>query len=150
MHDVEETVMTSDNTWSDADRAVRAVLDSIYAAWADNDADAFVAPYAENATAVLPGAYLPGRKAIKDTMATLFAGELKGSSARHEVQDVRFVGADAAVVISKGAVLLADQSTPDPANRALETWVLARQDGDWRVQAFHNCPERAAVADEEV
>ncbi|MFE7168116.1 SgcJ/EcaC family oxidoreductase [Streptomyces sp. NPDC057616] len=141
--------MTSDNTGSEDDRAVRAVLDSIYAAWADNDADAFAAPYAETATAVLPGAYLPGRKAIRDTMASLFAGELKGSSARHEVQDVRFAGADTAVVISKGAILLAGQTTPDPANRALETWVLARHGRDWRVQAFHNCPERAAVADGE-
>ena len=26
--------------------AVRAVLDTVYAAWADNDSDAFVAPYA--------------------------------------------------------------------------------------------------------
>jgi hypothetical protein len=33
------------------DGAVRAALDRVYAAWADNDADAFVAPYAENTTA---------------------------------------------------------------------------------------------------
>jgi hypothetical protein len=54
--------------------AVRSVLDRIYAAWADNDANAFVAPY------------------------------------------------------------------PAPASRALETWVLSRTTGSWRVEAFHNCP----------
>jgi hypothetical protein len=31
---------------------------------------------------------------------------------------------------------------PDDASRALETWVLSRQDGAWRVQAFRNCPEQ--------
>lgn len=43
---------------------------------------------------------------------------------------------------AKGAVLLAGQAEPDAASRALETWVLSRQDGAWRVQAFHNCPEQ--------
>jgi hypothetical protein len=44
-------------------------------------------------------------------------------------------------VINKGAVLLAGQTEPDAGNRVLETWVLLRQDGIWRVEAFHNCPE---------
>ncbi len=39
-------------------------------------------------------------------------------------------------------VLHAGQAEPDAASRALETWVLSRQDGTWRVQAFHNCPEQ--------
>lgn len=128
----------------EADRAVLAVLDEVYAGWADNDADAFVAPYVESATAVLPGTYLPDRAAIRAAMAAFFAGELRGSKAVHEVQNVRFVGADVAVVISKGAVLLAGQTVPDPASRAVETWVLSNQDGAWRVQAFHNCPEHPA------
>jgi uncharacterized protein (TIGR02246 family) len=133
--------MTSNNPSRVADRAVRALLDEVYAAWADNDADAFVAPYAETATAVLPGSYLPDREAIRATMATLFAGELNGSKGVHEVESIRFVGADVAIVVSKGALLLAGQTEPDAANRALETWVLSKQDGTRRVQAFHNCPE---------
>jgi hypothetical protein len=35
--------------------AVRVVLEAVYAAWADNDADAFVVPYATDATAVHSG-----------------------------------------------------------------------------------------------
>jgi uncharacterized protein (TIGR02246 family) len=137
--------MTSSIAWLvEADRQVRAVLDEVYAAWADNDADALVASYAETATAVLPGTYLPDRQAIRATMAALFAGELAGSKGVHQVQSVRLVGADVAIVISRGAMLLAGQTEPDAANRALETWVLARQDGTWRVQGFHNCPEHAA------
>jgi uncharacterized protein (TIGR02246 family) len=125
-----------------ADRQVREVLKEVYAAWEVNDADAFAKPYAEAATATLPGIYLPGRQAIRDTMSTLFAGELKGSRAIYEVRKFRFVAADAAIVTSEGAVLLAGQAEPDAASRALETWVLSRQDGTWRVQAFHNCPRQ--------
>ncbi|MFC4049005.1 SgcJ/EcaC family oxidoreductase [Actinomadura syzygii] len=121
------------------ERQVLAVLDEVYAAWAANDADAFVAPYAEAATATLPGAYLPDREAIRATMASVFAGELKGTKAVHEVQNVRFVGADAALVFSKGAVVPSGAAEPDPASRSLETWVLSRWDGAWRVEAFHNC-----------
>lgn len=139
--------MTSSNATSvlaEDDSAVRAVLDGIYVAWADNDADAFVAPYAEDATAVLPGSYLNGREAIRATMAAVFGGQLKGSRATHEVQGVRFPGVGTAIVISKGAVLLAGQEAPATESRALATWVLSKQDGIWRVEAFHNCPENLA------
>lgn len=126
------------------DGAVRAVLDEVYTAWADNDADAFVAPYAVQATAVLPGAYLPGKDAIRAAMVAAFAGPLKGSRAIYEVQGIRFPAADTAIVISKGAVLLAGHAAPVAESRSVDTWVLSKRDGTWRVEAFHNCPENAA------
>jgi uncharacterized protein (TIGR02246 family) len=119
--------MTSSNVRSAAiedDSAVRAVLEGVYAAWADNDADAFVADYAEDATAVLPGRYLPNKDAIRAMTTAVFAGSLKGSRAIYEVQRTRFLGLDTAIVISTGAVLLATQTEPSAENRALETWVL--------------------------
>jgi uncharacterized protein (TIGR02246 family) len=134
-------MISNEGSFVETDRAVRAVLDDVYAAWADNDEDAFVAPYGDTAIAILPGAYLPDREAIRATMATLFAGELNGSKGIHEVQSVRPVAADVALVISKGAMLLAGQTEPDRATRALDTWVLARSDDTWWVLAFHSCPE---------
>jgi uncharacterized protein (TIGR02246 family) len=124
---------------ADDDSAVRAALDRIYAAWADNDADAFVAGYADDATAALPGTYLPGKDAIRANMAQAFAGPLKGSSAIHEIHNIRFVGAETAVVTSKGAVLQPGQTQPVAEVEALETWILSKQGGTWRVRAFHNC-----------
>ena len=139
--------MTSSNTTSvlaGQDSAVRAVLDRVYTAWADNDADAFVASYAADATALLPGSYLQSKEAIRATMAAAFAGPLNGSRGVHEVQSVRFSDAETAIVISKGAIVLAGETEPRSENRALETWVLSKQDGTWRVRAFHNCLEKAA------
>jgi uncharacterized protein (TIGR02246 family) len=126
------------------DVAVRGVLDAVYAAWADNDADAFVAPYMPSATAVHSGTVMEDRDAIRVTMATVFDGPLKGSKGIHDVQKIRFIGADTAVVLSKGTILFAGQAEPSPESRTLDGWVLCKHDGGWRVEAFHNCPEIAA------
>jgi uncharacterized protein (TIGR02246 family) len=126
------------------ERDVRAVLDAVYAAWADNDADAFVAPYASDATAVHSGTVMEDRDAIRLTMAAVFAGPLEGSRGIHDVQSIRFIGADAAIVLSKGAVVFAGQAEPAQESRTLDGWVLSKQDGAWRVEAFHNCPDNAA------
>jgi uncharacterized protein (TIGR02246 family) len=123
---------------------VRAMLDTVYAAWADNDADAFVAAYATGATAVHTGSIMENRGAIRATMAAMFDGPLKGSRGIHDVQTIRFVGADTAIVLSKGAILFAGQTEPGAESRTLDGWVLCKQDGTWRVEAFHNCPEVAA------
>jgi uncharacterized protein (TIGR02246 family) len=146
VHNEKESTMTSNNVTHARvgdDRAVRAVLDGVYAAWADNDADAFVVGYAEDATAILPDTYLPDKEAIRANMAQAFAGPLKSSSAVHEVQSIRFVGARTAVVVSKGAILFAGQAEPSVESESLESWILSGQDGIWRVRAFHNCPAKA-------
>jgi uncharacterized protein (TIGR02246 family) len=119
--------------------AVRAVVDDVYAAWTANDADAFVADYADDAIATLPGAYLVGRDAVRQTMAAMFAGPVRGCRALHEVRDVRLLG-DTAIVTSRGTVVLAGRSEPEPW--ALETWLLTRSgvEAGWRVRAYHNCP----------
>ncbi len=84
------------------------------------------------------------RDAIRVTMASVFDGPLKGSKGIHDVQNIRFIGADTAVVLSKGAVLFAGQAEPAAQSRTLDGWVLCKHDGRWRVEAFHNCPEIAA------
>jgi uncharacterized protein (TIGR02246 family) len=121
--------------------AVRAVLDAVYAAWADNDADAFVASYSSDATAVHSGTVMEDRDAIRVTMAAVFAGPLEGSRGIHDVQSIRLIGADTAIVLSKGAIVLAGQGESAQESRTLDGWVLCKQDGAWRVEAFHNCPE---------
>jgi hypothetical protein len=67
------------------DREALAVLDSFYQAWADNDADAFVASHTEDPT--LDPVRLPQRQPRRPSHG--FAGPLKGSQVRDEVQNVR-------------------------------------------------------------
>jgi len=60
------------------------------------------------------------------------------------VQSIRFLGADTAVVLSKGAIVFAGQGEPAPQSRTLDGWVLSKHDEGWRVEAFHNCAENLA------
>jgi uncharacterized protein (TIGR02246 family) len=132
---------TASLTLTQDDVAVRAVLAAVYAAWADNDADAFVAPYMPGATAVHSGTVMEDRDAIRVTMATVFDGPLKGSKGLHQVQRIRFLAPDIAIVLSRGAILFAGQAEPAAESCTLDGWVLCKHDGNWRVEAFHNCPE---------
>ena len=122
------------------DREALSVLDNLYKAWTDYDADAFVADYTEDATSILPGSYSVGRTATRDRMAAGFAGPLKGSRPRDEVQSVRYLGADAAVVVSRSAVVMAGETEVPDDRWVIATWTLTRQNGRWLLAAYHNCP----------
>jgi uncharacterized protein (TIGR02246 family) len=122
------------------DGAVRSVIGGVYAAWGDNDADSFVASYAEDATATLPGSRLVSKRTIHATMTEAFAGPLKGSRCIDEIQHIRFIGDDAAVVFGRSGIVQAGQT--EPAGWELTTWALSRQDGRWLVEAYHDCPEK--------
>lgn len=122
------------------ERAVRAVVNSVSGAWADNDATAFVEHYAEDATAILPGFALRNRADIRTSMAEAFAGQLKGSRRIHQVQSMRFPADATAIVISRGSTVFPGEAEP-PADRwALATWVLSQHSGRWLIEAYHDCP----------
>ena len=117
-----------------------SVIQAIYDAWADNDADAFAALYTEDATVVQPGVHKKGKEEIRTTMAAGFAGPLKGSRVLDEPESVRFFGSESAVVITEGGILMAGQ-TEIPSERLVRaTWVLTKQDGQWFVAAYQNSP----------
>jgi uncharacterized protein (TIGR02246 family) len=125
---------------ADKHSSVQHVLDGLYAAWANNDADAFAAFFTEDATSVLPGAYRKSKEEVHANMAAGFAGPLKGSSILDEVQSIRILDDTTAVAISKTGVLLAGE-TEVPASRwVMATWVLSREGGEWLVAAYHNSP----------
>jgi uncharacterized protein (TIGR02246 family) len=123
------------------DRAVRAVVDAVSGAWADNDATALVDHYADNATAILPGFALRNRADIQANMAKAFAAQLKGSRRVHQVQSVRFPGEATAIVVSRSGTALAGETEPAADRWSLATWVLSEHFGQWLIEAYHDCPE---------
>jgi uncharacterized protein (TIGR02246 family) len=135
--------MTTNQARSTDEAAIHSVLAGVYQAWDTGDADAFVAEYTEDASAILPGSYLGSREEIRQTMAGSFGTFLKGSTTTNRIDRIRFLGADAAVVVSETGILFAGESEV-PADRiANATWVLERRDSGWLVAAYHNSPANA-------
>lgn len=138
--------MTSNDTsavLAAPDSAIRAVFREVASAWEDGDTDAFVAWYADDATAILPGFYLPGKDAIRTSMAEAFAGPLKGSRRMHRVRSIRHLGDGTAIVISDSTTVFPGAAGPGAERRERATWVLSRHDGRWLIEAYHGCPEDA-------
>jgi uncharacterized protein (TIGR02246 family) len=132
------------NTHTADEAVIQAVLADSYKAWDAGDADAMVADYTEDATAILPGSLRDGRDAIRQGMAMAFAGPLQGSSTWNKQLSIRFIGDDGAIVISESAILFAGQTEVPESGKVNATWVFEKRDGRWLVAAYHNSPVAAA------
>ncbi|MEV5575529.1 SgcJ/EcaC family oxidoreductase [Spirillospora sp. NPDC052269] len=121
--------------------AIQAVLADSYKAWEAGDADGMVADYTEDATAVMPGSLRDGREMIRQSMAQGFAGPLRGSSTQNRQLSIRFLGQDAAIVISESAVLFPGETEiTDDHRKVNATWVFEKRDAQWLIAAYHNSP----------
>lgn len=121
--------------------AIQAVLADSYQAWAAGDADGMVADYAADATAIMTGSLRDGRETVRQSMAQAFAGPLKGSSTQNRQLGIRFIGEDAAIVISESAILFPGETgTTDDHRKVNCTWVFERRDARWLIAAYHNSP----------
>jgi uncharacterized protein (TIGR02246 family) len=122
------------------DAAIRAVLAESYKAWEAGDADGMVADYTADATAIMTGSLRESRDAVRESMASAFAGPLKGSSTANKQLSLRFVGRDAAIVVSESGILFAGQSEVPDTGKVNATWVFEKRDGQWLIAAYHNSP----------
>jgi uncharacterized protein (TIGR02246 family) len=109
-------------------------------AWAANDADAFAAVFTADASFIVPGqdTYLRNRQQIRDYMAALFAGPIKGTRVTAVPLDVRCVGRDVGVVVTQGGMLVGDETEVPLERVGRQTWVIVRQGHDWAVAAYQN------------
>ena len=119
--------------------AIQAVLVDSYKAWEAGDADGMVASYAADATAIMPGSLRDSRDVMPENMALAFAGPLKGSSTVNKQLSIRFVGRDAAIIVSSGILFAGQAEVPD-AGKVNATWVFEKRDGQWLIAAYHNSP----------
>jgi uncharacterized protein (TIGR02246 family) len=125
---------------ADDEAAIQAVLADSYQAWEAGDADGMVAGYTADATAIMPGSLRDGRDVVRKNMALAFEGPLKGSSTYNKQLSLRFVGRDAAIVVSESGILFAGQAEVPDTAKVNATWVFEKRDGQWLIAAYHNSP----------
>jgi uncharacterized protein (TIGR02246 family) len=128
------------NSHVDDEAAIQAVLDASYKAWAAGDAEGMVADYTRDATAIMPGSLRVSRDVIRESMAGAFAGPLKDTSTSSEQLSIRFLGDDAAIVVTESGILFGGQAEVPDAGTVNATWVFEKRDGQWLIAAYHNSP----------
>ena len=127
-------------TRTDDEAAIVAVLEESYRAWAAGDAAGMVADYTHDATAIMAGSLRGSRDVIQQSMAAAFAGPLKDSSTYNRQLGIRFLGENAAIVVTESGILFGDQTEVPDEGRVNCTWVVEKREGRWLIAAYHNSP----------
>lgn len=107
--------------------------------WTRNDARAYAAHFSVDSDYVaFDGSRLKGRAENERTHALLFRTVLKGTRLEGEIESVRMVAPDVAIVHTNGCVLFPWQRGMVKSRFSRQTMTVVRVDGRWEVTAFHN------------
>ncbi|NUP13375.1 MAG: SgcJ/EcaC family oxidoreductase [Polyangiaceae bacterium] len=119
------------------DRAIaRYVLDT-FALW--GNANAYAARFTSDSDYVaFDGSRHRGRDANVALHRPLFEGVLYGTRIIGEIESVRWVGSDVAVVHASGAVVWPWHRDVPSARRSRQTLLVVRQSEGLSIAAFHN------------
>nr|WP_231935294.1 SgcJ/EcaC family oxidoreductase [Micromonospora viridifaciens] len=108
-------------------------------AWTDNDATAYGACFTEDSDYVsYDGTRAVGRAPMQDAHDRLLRGVLAGSALVGDVESIRPVTADVAIVHGTGSVLMPWRSRLPRRRLSRQTLVAVRTSAGWRFTALHN------------
>ena len=103
------------------------------AAWNSHDMHAFAELFHDDAVWILwTGQVWTGRTAIEEGHAAVHKTYFRNSTQRETLDELTFVGPDAAVVRFL-STLTGDERWPDKAIRSRKLLVVTRREGKWRV-----------------
>ena len=121
------------------DEEIRALWARACDAWTDGDAHAYGATFTADVDYVpYDGNLFRGRDAVVETHDTLFRGVLAGSALVGDVESIRYVHPDVAIVQTMGSVLMPWRSKLPKRRLSRQTVVAVRTGDGWRFTALHN------------
>lgn len=112
---------------------INAVLQGVEDAWNTHDMHAFANLFHEDGVWVLwTGQVWTGRKAIEDGHAEVHRTVFRNSTQRERLEELTFVGPDAAVV-RYCSTLTGDARAPEKLIRSRKILVMTRREGGWKI-----------------
>ncbi|WP_153796064.1 SgcJ/EcaC family oxidoreductase [Foetidibacter luteolus] len=130
-------VTLEDMLMSDDEKHVRAVFDKLMNAWNNADATAFASCFTEDSDYITySGQHIEGREATRKVHEKFFKSFLKDTVLSGDIQKVKFVSTDVAVVHSVAGV--SSRWRPAFLKNKINTTVLVRQQGEWKISDFQN------------
>jgi uncharacterized protein (TIGR02246 family) len=119
--------------------SIRALYEQLMDGWNNGSAEAFAAPFEEDADFVaFDGTHFKGRDEIVSSHQPLFDKWLKGTRLTGEVRAIRFLAPEIALMHAVGGTIMRKKSEASPERDSVQTLVAAKRDGEWRLVAFHN------------
>lgn len=110
-----------------------AILQKVEDAWNAHDMHAFASLFHEDGVWVLwTGRVWAGRKAIEEGLAEVHRTVFRNSVQRERLEELTFVGPDAAVV-RYCSTLTGDERAPDKVVRSRKILVVTRRNNVWRI-----------------
>jgi uncharacterized protein (TIGR02246 family) len=121
------------------DREITALFGRLMQAWTDNDAVAYGECFTDDCDYVsYDGTRAVGRAAMQDAHDKLFRGVLSGSALVGDLESIRHVAPDVAIVHGTASVLMPWRSDLPRRRLSRQTLVAVRSDQGWRFTAIHN------------
>jgi uncharacterized protein (TIGR02246 family) len=126
-------------TSSPDEQAVRDLFRELLEAWGRGDGPAYGALFTEDADYVaFDGSNRRGSQAIASEHQQLFDTWLKGTRLVGQVDAVRFLGPDVALVHATGGTIFPGQRDERGRRPSIQTLVAVKRGDAWRFTAFHN------------
>jgi uncharacterized protein (TIGR02246 family) len=119
--------------------AIHQLFQALLDAWGAGNATDYAALFREDADYIaFDGVNQKGRGAIIASHQPLFTRWLKGSRLTGQIDSLRFLAPNVALIHASGSILDHGRSTPAPERASSQTLVATKENGEWRFVAFHN------------
>jgi len=119
--------------------AVRDLYQQLMDGWNRGSDEAFATVFTEDRDLVaFDGTHFKGREEIAPFHQQLFDKWMKGTRLVGQVEDVRFLSPDVAVMHAVGGTVMRGKTEPSPERDSIQTLVAVRQSGEWSLAAFQN------------
>jgi uncharacterized protein (TIGR02246 family) len=121
------------------DEQLRVLFRRICQAWTDGDAQAYGACFTADCDYVsFDGTRMQGRDGVVKSHDKLFRGVLFGTTLVGDIESIRYIADDVAVLHGNGSVLVAWRTRLPKRRLTRNTLVAVRGAEGWRFTAIHN------------
>jgi uncharacterized protein (TIGR02246 family) len=130
---------TDTDTQRSDEQELKALFQRLCQAWTDGDAAAYGACFTADCDYVsFDGTRAHGRESVVESHDKLFRGVLFGTALVGDIEAIRYIANDVAVLHGNGSVLVAWRSKLPKRRLTRNTLVAVRGPEGWRFTAIHN------------
>lgn len=121
------------------EKQIRQLFEQLTIAWNMGDHTSYAACFTNDGDFITPkGDYVKGKKAIAAVHQQLKNNNYKSAQLINEVQSIRFLSADIALVYGSITTLSWGKDAP-ASKQSVSNSILTREEGEWKIISFHHC-----------